>query len=72
MTDIKRILLVNGEFPPIAGGGGIYTSNLAQELAKQNPNIQVLVLAGTRELLLLRWRKIHSPISKLSVLQSYI
>jgi len=49
MADIKRILLVNGEFPPISGGGGIYTSNLAQGLAEQNPNIQILVLAGTRD-----------------------
>lgn len=34
MTDIKRILLINGEFPPISGGGGVYTANLAQSLAK--------------------------------------
>ncbi len=49
MGNIKRILLVNGEFPPISGGGGIYTSNLAQSLAKQNSDLQVLVLAGTRD-----------------------
>lgn len=51
MADIKRILLINGEFPPISGGGGIYTSNLAQGLAKQNPNIQILVLTGTRDII---------------------
>lgn len=50
MADIKRILLINGEFPPISGGGGIYTSNLAQSLAEQNPDIQILVLAGTRDI----------------------
>lgn len=49
MRDIKRVLLINGEFPPISGGGGVYTLNLAQGLAKQNPNIQILVLAGTRD-----------------------
>lgn len=51
MADIKRILLVNGEFPPVSGGGGVYTSNLAQGLAEQNPNIQILVLAGTRDVI---------------------
>lgn len=51
MRDIKRVLLINGEFPPISGGGGVYTSNLAQGLAKQNPNVQILVLAGTSDII---------------------
>ena len=49
MKSIERILLINGEFPPISGGGGIYTANLAYGLAKQNPNLQITVLAGNKD-----------------------
>ena len=47
--NIKRILLINGEFPPISGGGGVYTLNLAKGIAENYPHINVVVLAGMRE-----------------------
>ncbi len=47
---IKKILLVNGEFPPMAGGGGIYTFNLAYGLASTYPNLDIVVLAGTSDI----------------------
>lgn len=68
MTDIKRILLVNGEFPPISGGGGIYTSNLAQGLAKLNHNIQILVLAGTRDIITIPIEE--NPLPNLKIIRS--
>ncbi|MGI5826789.1 MAG: hypothetical protein ACOX50_05260 [Patescibacteria group bacterium] len=48
MIDIKRILLVNGEFPPISGGGGIYTANLAQGLAEQKPQCSNSGISGNK------------------------
>lgn len=46
---IKKILIVNGEFPPMAGGGGIYTYNLAFGLASAYPNLDIVVLTGTSD-----------------------
>jgi len=37
MKKLKRILLINGEYPPISGGGGIYTYNLANGIPLVTP-----------------------------------
>lgn len=40
-----RILLCNYEYPPLGGGGGVFTAHLAQELAKQH-EVTVLTSHG--------------------------
>jgi glycosyltransferase involved in cell wall biosynthesis len=40
-----RILLCNYEYPPLGGGGGVFTAHLAQELAKQH-EVTVLTSQG--------------------------
>jgi glycosyltransferase involved in cell wall biosynthesis len=45
-----KILLCNGEYPPFAGGGGVYTSLLARGLAKHATDAQIIVYAGTPDL----------------------
>lgn len=47
---IKKILIVNGEFPPMTGGGGIYTFNLAHGLASIYSNLDIVVLTGTSDI----------------------
>lgn len=42
-----KILLCNGEYPPFAGGGGVYTALLARGLAKHSTDTQVIVYAGS-------------------------
>src|SRR4030042_6788394 len=36
-----NILIINYEFPPLGGGGGVFTRDLARELAKKH-NVDVL------------------------------
>jgi glycosyltransferase involved in cell wall biosynthesis len=42
-----KVLVVSGEYPPMKGGVGRYTKNLAQALARR-PDIEVSVAVGTR------------------------
>ena len=49
MKDKVKILLCNAEYPPFAGGGGIYTHLLAEGIVRVLPNSQVIVYAGTPE-----------------------
>src|SRR5665213_2482591 len=44
---MKRLLLCNGEYPPFAGGGGVYTETLAKGVASCCPETDVFVYAGT-------------------------
>lgn len=45
MTQSRRILLINYEYPPIGGGGGNATRHIARELAKQGHQPFVLTAA---------------------------
>jgi len=49
MKKLKRILLINSEYPPISGGG-IYTYNLANGIASNYSDLQLIVLAGARDI----------------------
>ena len=46
MPDPKHVLLVNYEYPPLGGGGGVINALFAEELAKR---IRVTVLTSHRE-----------------------
>jgi len=35
-TKIVNILIINYEFPPLGGGGGVFTKNLAKEIARKH------------------------------------
>jgi len=41
-----NILLINHEFPPIGGGGGVFTKLLARGLSKLNNNVFVLTISN--------------------------
>jgi len=53
-----NVLIINYEFPPIGGGGGIATSYIARELAQQGHAVNVLT-SHFREL---RWREIRDDV----------
>src|SRR5260221_7110549 len=45
MTESPRLLLINYEFPPLGGGAGTATLNLARELARLGADVTVLTSA---------------------------
>lgn len=68
MAKINKILLVNAEYPPISGGGGVYTYNLARGIATLRPEIQVVVLAGTADMSSVSLEE--NPLPNLKVIRS--